>query len=199
MYLEQLNNYDIILASKSPRRKELLTLAGIPFRIMSKEASEHFADGSDPVDVVLMLCKRKASMYEEELKDEKIVVITADTIVVCDNEIINKPADEAEAFSMLTRLSDKTHEVLTGVCIRHRDKSHAFYESTRVEFRSLKDNEIWHYIRTSRPFDKAGAYGIQEWIGHIGIAYIEGSYPNVVGLPVHRVYQELLSLLDIQS
>ena len=197
MFPDQLHHYDIILASKSPRRKELLTLAGIPFRTITKEASEHFTDGSDPADVVMMLCLRKASMYEEVLKDDKVVVITADTIVVCDNQIINKPSGEAEAFSMLNQLSGKVHEVLTGVCIRHRNKSRSFYERTRVEFRPLNDDEIWHYIRTSRPFDKAGAYGIQEWIGHIGIVRIEGSYPNVVGLPVHRVYQELLSLLNI--
>lgn len=196
MYPELLKNYDIILASKSPRRKELLAQAGIPFRVVARETSEHFTSDSDPAEVVLTLCQRKAALFDSELSNEHIVVIAADTIVVCQGEIINKPANEAEAFSMLTGLSGKSHDVLTGVCIRHKEDSLTFFEKTRVHFRMLKEDEILHYINTSRPFDKAGGYGIQEWIGYIGITGIEGSYSNVVGLPVHRVYEELIRLLD---
>jgi septum formation protein len=198
MYTDLLKHYDIILASKSPRRRELLTQAGIPFRCESKDTSEQFPEGTNPIEVVLMLCARKAAAFEHELEKEHAVVITADTIVVCENEIINKPAGEEDAVAMLTRLSGKTHIVHTGVCIRHNHHSRIFYDTTTVGFKELSEAEIRYYVRNYMPYDKAGAYGIQEWIGYIGINRIEGSYPNVMGLPIHRVYDELITLLAIK-
>ncbi len=197
MFPEQLKNYDIILASKSPRRRELLVQAGIPFRCETKDISEHFPEGSDPIEVVLMLCSRKAAAFEHELENNQAVVITADTIVVCNEEIINKPDNEKDAIAMLGKLSGKTHVVHTGVCIRHNHHSRVFYDTTKVGFRELTEGEIRYYVRNYRPYDKAGAYGIQEWIGYIGIIRIEGSYANVMGLPIHRVYEELLTLLSV--
>ncbi len=195
MHLDQFKNYDIILASKSPRRRELLARAGIPFRILSKDTPEHFPAGMDPIEVVLMLCTKKATAFEHELENKKAIVITADTIVVCEDEIINKPEGEEGAVTMLSRLSGKSHIVHTGVCIRHHHHNITFYDTTKVVFRALTESEIRYYVKHYKPYDKAGAYGIQEWIGYVGITGIEGSYPNVMGLPIHRVYEELSKLV----
>lgn len=194
-FLESLKSFDIILASQSPRRRDLLAQTGIPFRVLVKPISEEFPADLTPQEVALRLSRHKALAFTEELKLDKTVVITADTIVVADGQIINKPGDHDHAVHMLRSLSGKDHEVITGVCIRHREKEKSFFETTRVFFRVLKEEEIQYYVINFKPFDKAGAYGIQEWIGHVGIHHIEGSYPNVVGLPVERVYAELRSLL----
>lgn len=194
-FLEKLKTYDIILASQSPRRKELLAHTGIPFRVLVKPTSEEFKKGLPPHDVALLLCHQKAQAFTEELKDEQVVVITADTIVVVEGKIINKPGDHAQAVEMLRSLSGKAHEVITGVCIRHKKNIRQFYETTTVFFRDLSEEEIQYYVTQYKPFDKAGAYGIQEWIGHVGIHHIEGSYPNVVGLPVERVFTELKTII----
>jgi len=194
-FFERLKTYDIILASQSPRRRELLAMSGIPFRVLAKPVSEEFPEKLPPHEVALLLCRHKAQAFSDELKDERVVVISADTIVVVDGKIINKPGDHALAVEMLRSLSGKAHEVITGVCLRHRDSIRQFYETTTVFFRDLSDEEIQYYVTHYKPFDKAGAYGIQEWIGHVGIHHIEGSYPNVVGLPVERVFTELKTLI----
>ena len=189
--LECLKQYDIILASQSPRRRMLMEAAGIPFRAMARPTKEHFPEELPPVEVVSYLCRQKADAFLDELKKKDVVIITADTIVVQKGEVINKPADEAHAFKMLSALSGRTHEVYTGVCIRHRESENVFTDRSMVSFRELEAEEISYYIQQYEPFDKAGAYGIQEWIGYIGINGIEGSYHNVMGLPVHRVYEAL--------
>lgn len=196
-FFENLKSFDIILASQSPRRRGLLAQTGIPFRVMVKPTSETFPPGLPPHEVALRLSREKAIAFDEELKSPKTVVIAADTIVVDAGQIINKPGDHAHAVEMLRSLSGKDHEVITGVCLRHQKQERLFYETTRVFFRLLTEEEIQYYVTNYKPFDKAGAYGIQEWIGHVGIHHIEGSYPNVVGLPVERVYTEILTLLKL--
>ncbi|TVR39818.1 MAG: septum formation protein Maf [Bacteroidia bacterium] len=193
--IECFNKYDIILASQSPRRRALMEAAGIPFRTMVRPTPEHFHDGMPPVEVVSLLCREKANCFPDELKKPDVVLITADTIVVHDGLIINKPADAGHAFRMLSTLSDSTHEVYTGVCIRHRDREIVFHDHSYVTFCRLSDEEIRYYVEQYTPYDKAGAYGIQEWIGYIGITGIRGSYHNVMGLPVHKVYKALKELL----
>jgi septum formation protein len=185
---DRLKKYDIILASQSPRRKALMEAAGIPFRTMVRPTDEAFTNGMPPTEVVLHLCRKKANCFRDELKLPEVVIITADTIVVHEGKIINKPAGPDEAFEMLLTLSGSTHEVYTGVCIRHQDSERVFHDHSLVTFRALKEEEIRYYIKHYKPFDKAGAYGIQEWIGYVGITSIEGSYPNVMGMPVHKVY-----------
>lgn len=187
--------YDIVLASQSPRRRALLEAAGIPFRTMVRPTPELVPEGIPPLDVVLHLCAQKADRFPQELKDPSFVLITADTIVVHSGEIINKPSGPEDAFRMLSRLSGSTHEVYTGVCIRHRDIERRFHDHSHVSFRPLDKEEIQHYINNYAPYDKAGAYGIQEWIGYVGITEIRGSYHNVMGLPVHKVYLTLRELL----
>jgi septum formation protein len=194
-FFEKLKQYDIILASQSPRRRELLELSGIPFRVLARPFSEHFPDDLPPHEVVMMLCKEKSRAYLDALQQPVTIVITADTIVVNQGKIMNKPSGRQEALEMLHSLSGRSHQVLTGVCIRHRDLVRVFYETTTVFFRNLSTAELDYYVEQYQPFDKAGAYGIQEWIGYVGIGRIEGSYPNVVGLPVERLYVELQKLL----
>lgn len=188
---EKFYAYDIILASASPRRRELLAETGIPFRVEVRPVAEDFPDHLSPVDVVHFLCRCKADMFADVMTNDKTIVIAADTIVVSDEGILNKSSNEKEAFAMLRTLSGKAHDVHTGICIRHKHAVNTFHDTTRVFFRHLTDQEIHHYIDRFRPFDKAGSYGIQEWIGRIGIHRIEGSYDNVVGLPVHAVYAAL--------
>ncbi len=193
--LDCFGRYDIILGSQSPRRKLLMEGARIPFRVMARPVPEVFPGYLPPLEVVKYLCRQKAACFEQELKDPGKLVITADTIVVHKGDIINKPGDESEAFKMLTALSGSTHEVYTGVCMRKLDDERIFHDYSLVSFRELRSDEIRYYIDSCSPFDKAGAYGIQEWIGYIGISGIQGSYHNVMGLPVHKVYSELLDML----
>ena len=190
-FFEKLKTFDIILASQSPRRRELLLMAGIPFRVMVKPTSEDFPANVATHEVAMHLCRKKADAFVNELIDPRVIVIAADTIVVADGKIINKPANHQQAVEMLQKLSGREHEVITGVCIRHQNEVRLFYENTAVFFRDLSKEEIEYYVTNFKPFDKAGAYGIQEWIGYVGIHHIEGSYPNVVGLPVERVFTEL--------
>jgi len=182
--------HPLLLASGSPRRRQLLAEAGFVFSLKMKSVPEDFAPGLPPAEVPVMLARRKAEALREELTDE--VVLAADTVVVVDGDILNKPADEAEAFAMLHRLSGRMHQVITGVCLLSREKVVTLADLTEVYFRPLTDEEITHYVRQYRPYDKAGAYGVQEWIGMVGIEKMVGSYFNVMGLPVHRVYEELM-------
>ena len=183
--------YDIILASQSPRRRALMEAAGIPFRVMVRPTPESFHNEIPPLEVVKHLCREKANCFDDERKKPNTLIITADTIVVHQGEIINKPRDAAHAYRMISQLSGSTHEVYTGVCMRYQEKETVFHDHSLVSFRQLTDAEINHYIKEYEPYDKAGAYGIQEWIGYIGITGIEGSYHNVMGLPVHMVYAQL--------
>ena len=195
-FFSRLKKYDIILGSNSPRRKQLLEQSGIPFRVLGKQTSEDFPKSLSPEEIVLFLSKNKSKAYTEELSAKNTIVITADTIVISDGEILNKPSDAAEAEKMLRSLSGKTHEVYTGVTISSNSDSTCFFDKTLVSFAKLSKEEITYYINNFKPFDKAGSYGIQEWLGLIGIDRIEGSYHNVVGLPVQKVYAVLKSFIN---
>lgn len=185
----------ILLASNSPRRKELLAGLGLTFEVRVKEVHEDFPEHMQREEVAEYLASHKADAYAGDLKDE--VLITADTIVCLGDRILNKPADAAEAFDMLRALSGASHEVITGVCLLTKETKTVFHDTTKVYFKELSDEEINYYIQHYKPFDKAGAYGIQEWIGMIGIEKIEGSYFNVVGLPVQKLYTHLRQLSQV--
>ncbi|MDX5481073.1 MAG: Maf family nucleotide pyrophosphatase [Hymenobacteraceae bacterium] len=187
----------LLLASNSPRRKELLASLGLTFAVKVKEVHEEFPEHMQREEVAEYLASHKADAYQDDLQDEAL--ITADTIVCLGERIMNKPADYEEAFEMLRALSGTSHEVITGVCILTKEQKTVFHDSTRVYLKELTDAEIDYYITNYKPFDKAGAYGIQEWIGMIGIERIEGSYFNVVGLPVQKLYTRLLELQIIGS
>lgn len=184
----------VILASKSPRRQELLQQMDINFRVVLKEVDESFPSDLQPGEVAVYIARKKAEAFDESVEDNEIV-ITADTIVTIDGIILGKPEDEEDAVRMLKLLSGKKHEVITGVAFLYKHEIRSFSDSTTVYFKELSAEEMRFYIQTYKPFDKAGAYGIQEWIGHSAIEKIEGSYNNVVGLPTFRVYQELQKLL----
>ena len=182
----------IVLSSNSPRRKELLGELGIDFEVRVIEGiDETYPKELSVEEVPQYIAREKARVYIVG-KDE--VLLTADTVVVLGNEIMGKPHDEADAMRMLRQLSGKTHQVITGVCLTTNDKQVTFADVTDVNFADLTDEEIKYYVDNFRPLDKAGAYGIQEWIGLAGVTGIKGSYFNVVGLPVHRVYAELKKL-----
>ncbi|HAS41786.1 MAG TPA: septum formation protein Maf [Microscillaceae bacterium] len=188
----------IILASGSPRRKELLASLGVDFQVKTKPIDETFPADLPAREVATYIAKAKAEAFAEEIKSGKVneqaLVITADTVVILGNEILAKPADKKEAQAMLQALSGSTHLVITGVCILTNEGLQTFDETTSVVFKALSAAEIDYYIDHYQPFDKAGAYGIQEWIGMVGIERIEGDYYNVVGLPVHKVYAHLKQL-----
>lgn len=182
----------IILASKSPRRKELLEGLEIPFEIRTKEVEEIYPNDLAPLKVAPFLAELKVQPLISSLKEGEIL-LTSDTVVVWNNEILGKPKDENDAKEMLLKLSGTIHEVITAVHMRSLKKSVTFSNSTKVHFTEITEKEILHYIEKYKPFDKAGSYGIQEWIGFIGIKKIEGCYFSVMGLPVHDVYQQFLS------
>lgn len=190
MVLQNLLKYEIILASKSPRRQELLRDLGLKFSVQSMDTPEDFPDDLGMTEVPVYLAELKAEAFRPILKDKQLV-ITADTIVWLDGQVLNKPTDYADGFRMLKNLSGKKHQVLTGVCLLSTEKKVLFYASTDVWFKELSDEEIQFYLENYRPYDKAGAYGIQEWIGYIGIYHIEGSFFNVMGLPVQSLYEHL--------
>ena len=183
--------YHLILASKSPRRQELLRSLEVDFEIRTKEVDESFPS-TIPVNEVAEYLAVKKSQAFEDLKGSELV-ITSDTTVLNDGQILNKAENAQEAFEMIQSLSGKTHQVITGVCLRSSNKKVSFSETTKVTFRKLEKAEIEHYIQNYKPFDKAGAYGIQEWIGMVGIEKIEGDFYNVMGLPLHKLYKHLLS------
>lgn len=179
----------IVLASQSPRRKQLLEWAEIPFEIIVKETDEHFPPGIPPEEVAVYIARNKALAVQENAADK--TVLAADTIVVLDDHIIGKPVHREDAVSMLLALSGEKHRVVTGVVIRKGDKEIAFADVTEVEFHSISEQEIEFYVDKYKPYDKAGAYAIQEWIGVVGIKSIHGDFYNVMGLPVSRVVREL--------
>lgn len=187
--ISQLSTFNIILGSQSPRRKELL--AGLDIEFTTKVIpglEETYPDTLQGEEIPIYLAEQKADAYTLEDND---LLITADTIVWLNGHVYGKPADEAEAREMLRSLSGKTHDVITGVCVRTNKKNVSFASTTKVRFAELTDAEIEHYVNKYRPIDKAGAYGIQEWIGYIGVEHIEGSYFNVMGLPIQRLYTVL--------
>lgn len=183
-------HYHIVLASRSPRRQQLLCEMGIEFTVIQRDFDESFPEGLDGREIAAYIAKQKAQSLKNELKGNEII-ITADTVVWSNNKVLGKPADENEAVEMLKEISGKTHEVITGVSMISREKETDFTEVTKVTFEPMTEDEIAYYASVYKPLDKAGAYGIQEWIGLIACSRIEGSYFNVVGLPVHRVYAEL--------
>ena len=180
----------LILGSKSPRRKELLSSLGFEFEIRTKETDESFPNTLNSNEVALFIANKKAQELIIDLKEDEIV-LCADTVVIIDDVILGKPIDHAEAISMLEKLSGRDHLVITGVVIASNEKKIQFQSTTTVSFLPLSKDEIERYIEQSKPFDKAGSYGIQEWSGAAAIQRIEGSYNNVVGLPTHEVYQAL--------
>lgn len=190
MLTDRLKEYRIILASKSPRRQLLLREAGIQFEVMVSDTDENFPSSLKRYNIPLYLSQKKADALAVNF-DDKTLLIAADTIVWINGGVINKPADRQEAIKMLKTLSGNIHEVFTGVTIRSKHKSKSFYVKSKVHFRKLKQDEIVYYVDTFKPYDKAGAYGIQEWIGYIAIKKIEGSFYNVMGLPITRLYDEL--------
>jgi len=186
-----LENYKIILASNSPRRKELLGGLGLKFEVRTLQGiDESFPQDLKGEDIPKYISGQKAKAYRATMADDELI-ITADTIVYVDGEVLGKPKDAADAKRMFHLMSGRKHEVITGVSIVTKEKTVQFATTTIVSFAELTDEEIDFYITNYKPFDKAGAYGIQEWIGYIGITGIEGSYFNVVGLPVQRLYTEL--------
>ncbi len=189
--LEDLSRYHILLASKSPRRRELLADLRIKFNCVSIGGiDETYPQDMPKEEVPQYLANKKADAYISNIHDNEMV-ITADTLVIKDNHIFGKPHDAEEAFQMLSELSGKIHKVVTGVCILTRDRRTSFTSLTEVKFADLTDKDIRYYIDNYLPFDKAGSYGIQEWIGCVAVEWIKGSFYNVMGLPVHRLYQEL--------
>lgn len=182
----------LLLASNSPRRKKLLASLGLKFEVKVKDVHEDFPEHLKRAEVAEYLAAHKADQYIDDLRDEAL--IAADTIVCLGDRVLNKPADYAEAFEMLQALSGKSHEVITGVCVLTREQKNVFHDTTSVYFKTLSEAEIDYYITHYKPYDKAGAYGIQEWIGMIGIERIEGSYFNVAGLPVQKLYIQLQAM-----
>ena len=184
----------LVLGSQSPRRKELLAKLELEFECRPADIDESFDPTLSPEDVAMGLAQKKADHLIKSLQKDELL-ITSDTIVILDNHIINKPESEKEAIEMLKRLSGNTHEVISSICISDGEKQVVTFDKTKVFFNKLSDAEMEYYIRQYQPLDKAGAYGIQEWIGYIGINKIEGSFFTVMGLPVHLVYRELVKFL----
>ena len=192
--LENLKKYKVVLASNSPRRKELLTGLGIDYEVKTlPDIDESFPRGLSEVETATYIARAKADVYRNIMQSDELI-ITADTIVWLDGEVMGKPLDGEDARRMLRALSGKTHQVITGVCLMTIDSQKAFATVTDVTFCHLSEEEIDYYVERYRPMDKAGSYGIQEWIGFVGVESISGSYFNVMGLPIQRLYTELKKL-----
>jgi len=186
-------DYHVILASKSPRRKELLSGLDLDYEVkVLPDIDESYPEGLNIEEIPKYIAAEKAAAYKSIMTDKELI-ITADTVVVLGNEVLGKPTDLDDARMMLRKLSGKTHQVITGVYLMTKEKERGFSVVTDVTFKELTDNEINYYVDKYAPLDKAGAYGIQEWIGYIGVTGLKGSYFNVMGLPVQRIYNELKS------
>ncbi len=189
--MQNLSQYKVILCSNSPRRSELLQGLGVEFEVRTMDGvDESYDEGLSGNEIAEQISTKKAEAYRRTMNENELI-ITADTIVYVDGEVLGKPQNADDARRMLSALSGKTHEVITGVCLQTSSIRKVFSVKTDVRFAELTAEEIDHYITHYRPFDKAGAYGIQEWIGFVGVEYISGSYFNVMGLPVQRLYSEL--------
>lgn len=196
LLLEKIKSFRILLATQSPRRHQLMKAAGFHFEIIPPgHGEENFSEDMPLDDVAVFLAREKASHVS--LKHENELVITADTVVIWNNTILNKPYNEQEAIAMLRKLSNSSHRVVTGVCFKTLSHLHTFSDTTEVTFRQLSDEEIRFYVTHYNPYDKAGAYGAQDWIGLVGIQSIKGSYFNVMGLPVEKLYRELEKFIAI--
>ena len=192
--LENLNKYKIILASNSPRRKELLSGLGVDYEVKTlPDVDESYPDGLSGEEIAKHIARGKAEAYRSLIQADELV-ITADTIVWLDGTVMGKPKDEEEAKDMLMRLSGKTHQVITGVCLTTASMQKTFATVTDVTFAILTDEEVDYYVTRFQPMDKAGSYGVQEWIGFVGVENLSGSYFNVMGLPIQRLYTELKKL-----
>lgn len=191
MMLDNLKKYNIVLASKSPRRQELLKGIGLDFTVLTKEVDESYSKNISVFDVAPYLSVKKAKAFEDSELPDNYMVITADTIVVVNDMILGKPKDADEAREMLRLLSGKKHSVITGVTVHTKEKTKTFSVTSKVSFEVLDEEEIEYYVNNYKPFDKAGSYGVQEWIGYIGVNCVEGSYFNVMGLPTQKLYQIL--------
>lgn len=189
-------NYKVILASGSPRRRELLAGLGIDFEVrLLPDIDESYPEGLEGEDIARAISQKKAAAYKATMAPDELI-ITADTIVYLDGKVLGKPKEEAEARAMLHALSGRSHKVITAVTLLTAQRQHTFDCTSKVVFGQLTDSEIDYYVRTFIPLDKAGAYGIQEWIGYVGVERIEGSYFNVMGLPVQRLYQALKQFIQ---
>ena len=184
----------IILASKSPRRQELLQLMGIDFTVVLKDVDESYPSNLSPSEIAVYISEKKVSAFDQVINDE--IVITADTIVSLDGKILGKPENEDHAFEILSDLSGKRHEVITAVSLLKNHQIKSFFEVSEVFFKPINSEQIRYYISNYYPMDKAGAYGIQEWIGLVAVDKIIGSHSNIMGLPTQRLYQELCKLVD---
>ena len=197
MLSEKLKSHNVILASGSPRRQELIKNLGFDFEIRLKPILEEYPNRLTHFEISDYLAQLKALPFKNGLKP-KDILITSDTIVWHNNMALGKPKNENDAFAILKSLSDSTHEVITSVCFTMVNFEKTIHDITKVTFKSLTDEEIWYYLNNYKPFDKAGAYGIQDWIGQTGVTKIEGSYFNVMGLPVHLVYKTLNTIVDLE-
>ena len=186
--LSNLKKYQVVLASKSPRRQELLRGMGVDFEILTKETEETFSPEMSLDEVPKYLSMQKSLAFTDDELPADYLLITSDTVVICEGEILGKPKDREDAARMLQLLSGKTHLVVTGVTVRSAEKTESFAVRSNVTFAPLDDEEIDYYIEHCKPYDKAGAYGIQEWIGYVGISGLEGSFYNVMGLPTRKLY-----------
>ena len=192
--LDNLKKYKVILASNSPRRKELLAGLGVDYEVRTlPDVDESYPDTLQGADIPLYIAKEKADAYVAMMQPGELM-ITADTIVWLDGKVLGKPQDKEDALQMLRTMSGRTHEVFTGVCITTTDWQRSFTAQTEVRFATLSEEEIAYYVDNFQPMDKAGAYGVQEWIGFIGVENISGSYYNIMGLPVQKLYRELLKV-----
>jgi len=192
---QQMSKKALILASGSPRRKQLLEALGLPFTVQTADTAEDYPDGLSIVEIPIHIATNKAKAVAA-LQAADAIILAADTIVALDGQVLGKPEDTTQAKSFLRRLSGKTHQVVTGVCLYYNGTAHCFAVKTDVHFTALTDQQISYYVENYAPLDKAGAYGIQEWIGMVGIDHIEGDYYNVVGLPVSAVKKALDNILN---
>ncbi len=188
------NNKRLILASKSPRRQELLKGLDVDFEVRVKDTDESYDINTPLLKIAEVIANKKAEAFTSELAADEIL-ITSDTVVIVDDEVLGKPKTKIQAFDMLSKLSGKSHKVITGVCLMSLEKKILFSDVTKVFFKPLTCDEMNYYIKHYQPFDKAGSYGIQEWIGYVGIDKIEGSYFNVMGLPVDKLYGKLIEMM----
>jgi septum formation protein len=196
MINKRFDKYHLILASQSPRRQYLLKELGLSFEICTTQVKEIFPEHLSPEQIAIYLAELKADSFDTDRLEAKTLIIAADTIVWLDGEILGKPGNYTDAVNMLMKLSGKRHDVITAVCLKSRTGKKTFSVLSSVYFKDLSMEEIEYYIDNFQPFDKAGGYGIQEWIGYIGITRIEGSFFNIMGLPVKELYEELLIFLD---
>lgn len=195
-FISKINEFDIILASRSSRRHALLRQLDIKFRVSSMDIKEVFPGNLEVSEVAQYLSEKKMNAFPESRIKKNTLLITADTIVAIDKIILGKPSNDQEAVGMLEMLSNRTHSVITGVSIKTLEKEVSFSSETHVKFKALSKQEIEYYVENYQPFDKAGGYGIQEWIGKIGVEWIEGSFYNVMGLPIQKLYMELCNFTN---